>query len=164
MGKDIITTIPVERFDFEEFLTEIRRNLSRELNGDFIPKYMEEISEGEYIDIPNPDYEGLPPNIIYKDISKNNRILYVSFIYNCQTYGTGGFLCGDGQELDPNIIYYGEVIHDDCGFIVQSKNGELIFKKGNFGGRIEEDHSASLVNNVGDFQYIMEEFLEKFTY
>ncbi|MGL5150206.1 MAG: hypothetical protein ACRC7N_06495 [Clostridium sp.] len=163
MGKTVIASIEAKKFDFEEFLSEIRKNLSRELNTDFIPKYMEKCGD-EYIDIISVDNEGLSPSCINKDILYNDRILYISFIYNHQTYGEERFLCGDGQELDINTTYHGDVIHEDCGYLMESKGGMLIFKKAEYGGRIEGHFNAKLINNAGDLEYIMQEFLYKYTY
>lgn len=165
MTSEIILKVKVNDFDFVGFLTEIRRNLSLEMDEFSIPIYLNKSEEKDmYVSIQGTEHMYLTPEFIYEDIRGMERCIYITFMHSSGNIGYGVGACGNGSEINFNNLYLGDFFHDDCGFLIESNDGCLTFKKAHYNLGYRGEGEVFVVKSAGDFEYNLYEFLDNYIY
>lgn len=167
-NKNIIE-IEVEKFDFTGFVNEIAGNIENYVEPTYTCVYMRpsRIEEDVYVDLFDDEFDLDEVEDTYEeDLLKNDRIMYVRFVLDVNLLcGDDGYLCGDGDTLDEydyDDVDYGQLCHEDNGFIVKSKNGILTFQRATYGPANPFQYVARVVDNAGDFEEKMVGFIKKY--
>lgn len=164
MNNETILKVKAEDFDFVGFLTEIRRNLSLEMDEFSIPIYLNKEEEDKYISIQGTEHMYLTPEFVEEDIKGMERNIYVTFMHSSGNIGYGMGTCGNGKEINFNNLYLGDFFHDDCGYLIESKDGYLTFKKAHYNLGYRGEGEVYVVKNAGDFEFTLDEFLDNYVY
>ena len=166
MSKSKILEIPVTEFNFTNFINEISTNFKDCVEPEFICAYMREsnIEKDVYVELNEDEIIDLKLQDSYEvDLLNNNRILYVKFVLDCSEW-SDGYICGDGTELayeEYEDIDYGEFVNDDNGFIIKSSNDNLTIQKGTYGMANPFQQVVRTIDNAGEFDEIMINFVNK---
>lgn len=158
MRKSTILEIASKEFDFESFVGEIGKNLEEVIEPAYIITQMRpsNIEEGVYVDLDWEPIESFSPEDI------ENKIFYIKFIIDQGMWCEDGYICGDGSAFPEEGIDYGELVNYENGFIVLVKDGMISINKATYGKANPFQDVARLVDNAGDFESIMKDFVEKF--
>lgn len=166
MSKSMIIEIPVENFNFTNFINEISENFAEEVDSEYICTYMRKskIEEDVYVDLCKHEVE---PKVIHdtyeEDLLNNDRILYVKFVIDRGLWGEEGYICGDGSEIMDEDIDYGQFINNENGFVIRSNNGILQIQRGTYGAANPFQNVLRTVENAGEFDEILTDFINKHT-
>ena len=162
MDNSTVLNIEIEKFDFINFLNEIRENLSEVMDTSFIPMYMRQSSSDKniYVDVFDEKFECLSTESILEDIKNNDRILYTSFVLDKAICEEEGFICGDGTKLDE--ANYGDFRQDDSGFIIETKEKMIKIRKATYGYINPVQEVAKIVDDAGEFEEIIKDFIKRY--
>ena len=162
MNNSTVLNIEIEKFDFINFLNEIRENLSEVMETSFIPMYMTQsnLNKNIYVDVFDKKFECLSTESILEDIKNNDRILYTSFVLDKAICEEEGFICGDGTKLDE--ANYGDFRQDDSGFIIETKEKMIKIRKATYGYINPVQEVAKIVDDAGEFEEIIKDFIKRY--
>lgn len=169
MSKSTILEIPMKDFELTKFINEIGKNLESEIDPSYAALYVRSsrIEEGIFVqlfeDEINPEYQKYDT---YEEefLNIDDMILYVRFVIDSYGYESM-YLCGDGttfKDEDYKNVDYGDFVNDDSGFIITYKDEMLTIQKATYGSANPYEYVVRVVENAGDFDKLMVNFLNRF--
>lgn len=169
MSNSLIAEIPVKDFNFTGFIESIEDALGEKIEPYYVAWYLRESESDDniYLELDEEEVESIKSqDITYEeDLLNNDRIMFVRFVLDGQIWEEKEYLCGDGTFIDYknyDSIKYGEFKYDENGFLIKSKNGILTFEKATLGLMGMYQEVVRTVEDAGDFNKMMVDFVNKY--
>ena len=165
MSKSTILEIPMKDFELTKFINEIGKNLQDEIEPAAF--YMRPSRDGIFVELfkdeIGPEYQKYDT---YEEefLNIDDMVLYVSFVMDRYGYEST-YLCGDGttfKDDEYKNTNYGDFAYDNSGFIITYKDEMLNIQKATYGPINPFQAVVKVVENAGDFDKLMVNFLNRF--
>ena len=147
--------IPMDRFDFDRFLSEFRAHAEQVINPDYALAYIDDSGDV-------PEYVGFMDRVEIIELLEDNKLVFIFF---SETNLGEPVACIDGMSYEVNEELNFIMGENDCvGFLFQKEGNHLIIHSAmNTGGAcVSPPPSVFIEADCSIFDPPMEQYLQRF--